>query len=218
MDFVAKSVVDRSGNTFIDCTMVGEKGRETHRVLAIDDFLSMMGQSIKREVRLVEIKNGFFPKDYVSLFYGDEEHYSCSFFVEPKKRVFVYSDGKHYNIPYPKLLFKVERDSYSLRGSVFALKSGKQSKKLYNYPFGNVNSSGGICMGNISLKDIEKVTDFADEFFLGVTNEDYMNSCKKVKPDYTQKQLLDKLVKLDEFPERWLVESSMSYADVVGKA
>ncbi len=59
-------------------------------------------------------------------------------------------------------------------------------------------------MGNISLADVCPES-FAEEFFLGVTNDDYYNG-GKVEPKYTQRQLLEKLSELEAFPDRWLVK------------
>lgn len=216
MDFVARSVIDKGGNVFIETTMTGENGRQVQRTLNIEDFLHVLGKSIDKEVPLVPIKKDFFPKDYLSLNFGNYENYDCSFVVEPEKRVFVYRDGNHYHIPYPKLLFKVSRRKNYITGRVFALRSNGKSKKLYQYPFGNVADNGQICMGNIERGSIESVQDFAEEFFLGVTNDDYIGNGSRVKPGYNQSQLLNKLEKLDEFPDRWLVEcNSVKYADIV---
>lgn len=219
MEFKARSVVDKGGNEFIEVTVKGDDGQESTRTLTISDFLDAMGKSVRHETVMVPIKSGFFPSDYLSLMFGDLEHYSCSFIVEPKKRVFVLSDGGHYHIPYPKLLFQVSRSGYSMEGHVFALKSKGKSKTLYAYPFGNVSTDGRICMGNIDLKELESVTDFTEEFFLGVTNGDYLEYGKaRVKPSYTQNQLLEKLEKLDEFPDKWLIESNVPYDRIVRTA
>ena len=217
VNFVAKSVTDKGGNTFIEVTQTNDDGSSVVRTLDIDDFLDAMGKSVSKEVELIPIKKDFFPKDYLSLDFGNYSNYRCSFIVEPKKRVFVFSNGKHYLIPYPRLLFQVSRQGqYRMNGKVFAIKS--RGKKLFQYPFGNVSADGHICMGNIDLENVQSIEDFAEEFFLGVTNSDYVGTSSRVKPGYNQGQLLEKLVQLDEFPEKWLVPSGVNYDSIVRSA
>lgn len=214
MDFLAKGVTDKGGNSFVEVTIKEEDGRVVKRTLEISTFLNAMGASIKKDVPLVHIKPGFFPRNYLSLDFGNYEHFDVSFVVPAKKRVFVYQNGKHYHIPYPKLLFEISRCSYSnITGRVFAMR--KNGKELYHYPFGNVSDYGNICMGNIDLKSIESIDDYVEEFFLGVTNDDYIGNKARVVPSYSQTQLLEHLEKLDEFPDKWLVECPTLYEDIV---
>ncbi len=215
MDFIAKNVMDRAGNEFLQVQIKGSDGIETVRTLTVHQFCQALGESLIDDVVIHKMRKDFFPKTAVESYFGDYQNYTCIWEVEPKKRVFVFSNGRHYHIPYPRLVFKlVVRKGRVLKKECFALK-GKRQKKLCRYPFGNVSSSGSICTGNIDLSRIETVEDFSDEFFLGVTNNDYFNSCSKVSVGYTQEQLLDKLEKLDEFPEKWLVEDGKSMKDIL---
>ena len=64
-------------------------------------------------------------------------------------------------------------------------------------------------MGNISARDIKKVSDFSDAFFSGVTNNDYYGDVGngKVSVKFSQEQLLEKLSEQKTFPDSFLVEA-----------
>jgi len=212
MDFQVTKITDKTGRSFMRTTMVGDDGIEVIKILTIPQLVKILGSALEEQVSLVKVKKDFFPKKAIETYFADYSNYTCIWEVPGKIRTFVFSNGRHYHIPYPKLCFKlVVRQGRIISKSCFSLKGA--SKTLYYYPFGNVSANGEICMGNIGL-ELEKVENFSEEFFMGVTNNDYYSSIKRIVPEYSQEQLLEKLSKLDKFPEKWLVPTDMTLDDI----
>lgn len=117
---------------------------------------------------------------------------------------------KIYNIPYPALVFYFEagKDGHVTVSKCYA--SAEESltpdTKLYHYPFGNVyNDKCNICWGNIALPVIEELKDFEKLltlFFGGSTNDDLWK--KGNTGSSTQRELIEKLSKMETFPSEWL--------------
>lgn len=205
MDFTVKNVTDRLGNEFLKVMMTKTDGTVATRTLTVDQFCKILRQSQEQSLDFNEWKKDFFPKDTLYAKIADYKNYDVVWAEKPGKRCFVYRD-EHFFIPFPDLIFAISVRKGNVTSKYCYARKKSDKKGLYKYPFGNVSSDGSICMGNISLKDIEHADDFAEEFYLGVTNDDYYQVGGKVKPKYTQRQLLEKLSKLEAFPERWLIK------------
>ena len=209
MQFTATNVTDLTGHPFIRVCM-DDKGKSITRTLTITQFIDMLGGSTTEERNYVLLKDNFFPKTQKAVWFSDYENYSCVWEEPAKNRLLILKTAlgdKHFHVPFPKLVFKITVKNGQVTGkSCFAMKDG--SSKLFKYPFGNVSPDGGICMGNISAKEMKCVSEFSDAFFMGVTNNDYYGSTGngKVAVEFSQEQLLDKLSELKTFPDNFLVE------------
>ena len=219
MEFTCTNYTDRVGNSFLRVRMKHADGRETMRTFTVAQFCHVLGNSLVQEdVPLNKVKNDFWPENTIEAFFGDYENYSCIWRVKGAKRVLVYG-GKHYHIPFPDLIFKIKVKKGSIVDKMcFAVKENDEVG-LYQYPFGNVSSAGYICTGNIHMKEIsEYVESFSEEFFLGITNNDYYgDGSGRVNPKCSQEKLLQKLEKLDTFPEKWLVKKDVVLNDIMTK-
>lgn len=216
MEFNVTDYTDRVGNSFLRVRMIADDGMEVNKILTVPQLCKVLGNSlVKEDVPLHRVRNDFWPENTIEAFFGDYENYSCVWKVKGTTRVLVYG-SKHYHIPFPDLIFKIRVN----RGSIvdkqcFAVKEG--DKSLYQYPFGNVSNNGYICTGNIKVEGLsEAVENFSEDFFLGKTNNDYYGDGKgRIKPACSQEKLLDKLEKLDAFPEKWLVKTKLKMNDIL---
>ena len=213
MQFTATSMIDLVGNPFIKVSMIGENNKSTIRTLTIAQFIKVLGGATKEEREFVKLRENFFPKSQKAVYFSDYLNYTCIWEEGAKERLLVLKTplgDKHYHVPFPTLIFRITvKDGQVVSKYCFARK--KNSKTICRYPFGNVSNSGSICMGNISANDMTCVEDFSDDFFMGVTNNDYYrNGEGRVTFEVTQEQLLDKLSALKEFPDNWLVESDVT--------
>lgn len=102
---------------------------------------------------------GFIPKNVLVV---DTEYSGIIFYTEPtvqkmifKHNAIKFSKGK-FNMPW--LLWKFKNGSIN----VYALKRKpeKMDDVLYQAPFFNVSSSGGLCKGNVNFKEVRYFEDF----------------------------------------------------------
>ncbi|AOZ97855.1 hypothetical protein [Butyrivibrio hungatei] len=218
MELTVNNYTDRVGNEFLRVRNVDKNGEEVVRILTVPQFCSYLGHSLVEDVQLVKVKDNFWPQNTIERYFGDYDNYVCTWIVEPAVRVVVFGN-KHYHVPFPRLVFKIRVSKGSVVAKkCYALKNG-DDKTLYQYPFGNVSGSGHICTGNIKIEGLdEAVCTFSEEFFLGKTNNDYYgDGTGRVKPACSQAKLLEKLEKLDVFPEKWLVKTG-TIDDLLEKA
>ena len=208
MEFTAKSVTDKVGRLFIKVLTTDDNGGSISRTLTLDQFIDVLGKSVKEEREYTLLKKDFFPAEARATWFSDYENYSCVWEVPASNRLLILHTAlgdKHYHVPFPNLVFKIKvRSGMFTSKTVFAMKEG--SDELFHYPFGNVSEQGSICMGNISSEDMLKVSEFSDAFFMGITNDDYYgdDGNGKVSIKISQEELLKRLEELDEFPDNWL--------------
>lgn len=100
---------------------------------------------------------------------------------------------------------------------VFALKGERwnRNSRLYNYPFGNVNTSDHrVCWGRNQLPVIDSLHQLdmvCSLFFDSSTNNDHYTQGVSTKWKYDNlRGVLERLKKKDSFPERILVPSQYS--------
>ncbi len=214
MDFLARNYTDRVGKNYLRVTMKGDNGLETVRTFTVSQFCKILKESEETEVTLHEVKKNFWPKDTLSAYFGDYNNYLCIWRVPAMERVVVYANN-HYHVPFPTMVFKIRVKGGAIVEKKCFCMAKDDDESLFQYPFGNVSSFGGICTGNIMIEGLsDSVEAFSDEFFLGKTNNDYYgDGSGRVKPACSQQKLLEKLEKLDEFPSKWLVKKEVTLSD-----
>lgn len=108
-----------------------------------------------------------------------------TFYTEPQRRTMIFHENtglktREYNIPF--IIWKYYNGSLY----VFSCKEipDNEQTKLYQAPFLNTNSSGGVCMGNVRFKN--RYTDFKvfmeniqDLFFNSVFNATHVEKLTK---------------------------------------
>ncbi len=222
MKIVSETIQNATGQVYfrtvtasdLNVSLSDIRGDVSTRTLPYDEYMSLLGGSVKKrdEKKWVKIPDNFIPgSKEAGLITGylTDKGWSCVWRVKGTQRQFVHKSG-HYRIPFPDLLFYVRKAGGYLR-YVWAI---DEKDNIYQYPFGNVDTSGSICMGNISLEDCDTFTDFTEEFFLGKTNNDYFHPGNHVKVMYGQDELLRRLDGKDKFPKKWLIKRNLTLSDV----
>ena len=224
-EITSKSVLDANGHVAM-CTRVRkENGTVIARTLSIPQYVQLFEKNAFRED-----KDVFFhvekerPVNYHDSWIS-KKGWKCVMDIPAGKHGFTYMDIRNYHvIPFPRLLYFV----FSLEGRVrethmFAVKGNKpitKSTVLYAYPFGNVQVSGHVCMGNIPLPkncDMRETCESLQKaFFDGITNNDYFSEDRNTSK-IDQKELIRRLDDLEVFPENELTESGFTYGEFMKK-
>jgi PRTRC genetic system protein B len=118
---------------------------------------------------------------------------------------------------YPNLLFKVKHQSLM----VYAYKGTINDKTiLYKAPFPNIYDGGGMCFGNINVRDLivkdvsKLILNFEDSFFNSGFNA--LESANRTKSNTFE--LLKRLMASgDKFPTNELVKTNKRVYDVISK-
>ncbi len=224
MKIVSETVQSETGQVFFRTTVAsdmsvdisGIKGKATTRTLPVDEYGELLSLSMRVDKNpYFHVPKEFYPgaDGYIDGYIG-EDGWIAVWRVKGIKRLLVHSSG-HYMVPFPDLIFLVKAGKNNVEGYVWAI---DDKDWVYRYPFGNVSTTGAICMGNINLSDVPGAEAFTEEFFLGKTNNDYFGIGTHIKPKYSQQELLRRLEKKDRFPKRWLVDSKMTLEDIIRRA
>ena len=201
----SRTICDETGHTLFVVKYTTPRGEVLQKTLSPEDYIKLIGGSLREECRYWRVRQDFLPEGFIDGAIGDESNYIIAFKVPGEVRFFAHTSG-NYNIPYPDLIFVLQMKKGSIwKKLCFGL--GKDGDTLYHYPFGNVSADGGICMGNIELDEIRSggPATFAELFFLGKTNNDYVSHGCPVKGNLSQEMFLKKLDGKKKFPERLLV-------------
>ncbi len=161
------------------------------------------------------------PEGYIDGYFAGPDTYTCVWEVKGKRRQFVYDtrtgsdSSRHYSIPFPDLIFAVSV-SKGVRQSFYCFARRKCDGRICNYPFGNVSNEGSVCMGSIATKSVTP-SRIEEDFFLGVTNNDYYRGIDRCGMEWTQPRLLQELKGKEKYPDNWLVESGMTLETIIKK-
>ena len=213
LELKSQTRIDERGNTVFDVTIKTSDGREKKRSLSLSDYILLLSESKKATDEYITLPEGFLPENVIESCVASVHQYDIIWRVKGKKRCFLYrsissDEPKAYTIPFPDLIFRLHVDNDVIRAKeCFASKEGDDH--LYAYPFGNVSTSGEICMGNIQVTGLsQRVDTFTDDFFLGITNNDYWKISERINIkgcDWSQQKLVDELTKRETFPSEWLM-------------
>ena len=209
MNFASQALETETGQTLFRVILKEDSGRELIKTLTVDDYLSLLGSSIRHNLDYSSLPASFFPEGYIHGYIANPENYSMIWRHSARLHQMNHSVIGRHLIPFPELVFGLTiKDGYIRDARVFATKGGDD---LYQYPFGNVSEAGHICMGNISVQGLnEGPQAFEDDFFAGVTNNDYFKPGSHVTLKCTQEALIKKLEGKDKFPDRYLKRGAQS--------
>lgn len=201
-------------------------------VMSLCDYITFLQQSAQKKepptnVEIGEIPDGFVD-GYKSTVTGT---LGAVIRVPSQKHQFVLAEDKYnqrtgYYIPMPNLIYQIcIHDWYIQKFQVFCYKEWKGTDTdLYQYPFGNVSSSGDICMGNISTTTEEKgsflgLRDIIEKSLCGITNDDYLKGgIVRLLTSMSQHDFAKMLTdtQAEEFPHHLLLPVSASVPQNVG--
>ncbi len=196
----------------VDVTLVDEDGCKISKRLSLSEYIQVLSEQSDVWTEIPKV-----PKGTVKLNWRDKENYRIAVFIPKDVRPTIFlKRGEPLMIPYPNLIFYFEMKNGTVSKSLcFAVKDSFESitdtTKLYNYPFGNVSTSGSICWGGNFLgilkgnpQELEKRISL---FFDAATNTDLYEqgvSCKKSIP---LEELYNELNGKEFFDEELLQES-----------
>jgi hypothetical protein len=191
-----------------ECRIENEEGKTvSRRTLSWSDYFSFLGKTLVEKPHYAEVTPMQIPRGFLKGWFLDSENYTCIFKVDAKKRQFVLKGCGHYMVPFPDMVFVIGIN----KGQVVEKKCfclGKDGETLFQYPFGNVSCDGGICMGNIDYRNLS-LEEITEEFFLGVTNNDYWEKGNHITDDtLSQQQFVEKVDGKDEIPQKYLIKCS----------
>lgn len=187
---------------------VREKGGKTVRKrITLDSFLRAVSDSITEEQQFRNI--GTLPYGYITGAISATATKECKVTLQlPAETRPVLYYNKAYTVPFPSIVFYLEAGK---KGNIVnslcyaATAPITPNTPLYHYPFGNVYDTGAICWGNIGLPTISALKDFEQLltlFFSAETNDDLWKSYDSGAK--TQREMLEKLSKMEKFPDEWL--------------
>lgn len=200
MNLCSETLTDSTGNVLFRVALTNDDGSVMTKTLTPESFIKLIQNGCTQELCYMHL--GKLPEGYIDCSVADERSFRILIKVPAEKRLLVHTSG-HYQIPFPDLVFYL----YVKNGLVQKFRCYAMKRDtLYFYPFGNVSANGEICMGNISCTDItlNKTMDVIENFLGGKTNNDYFSPKNKVNNSYSQQTMLEKLSKMDAFPQRWL--------------
>ena len=213
-----------SGDTYVKVSIYYSTGEVDCKTMGFKEYSMWLLGAKEEQVPFVHLDMESLPKYYYDGMISSEKDTFKVMLLVPAGKHQLVSENYDFaeTIPYPALLFKlsvnkgvcVHKDCYA----VIPEKDGKlkDDSRLYRYPYGNVSSDGGICMGNISVKlaDISESDKFCEEFFLGIDEGHYYEPGEMVSKDWNLGKLYNEVLKKDSFPKTWLVPNGMTYKDV----
>jgi hypothetical protein len=203
------------GDQMVEQTMMG-----------LDDFISLLQNSQRRGDVPKPVFIPDIPEGYVDgMVTGKDGCLGAIIRLEPQKHQFLLAGTEKdaegaYFIPLPGIVYECVAN----KGNVFTFRcycykewEGDQTELFY-YPFGNVSSSGHICMGSIrrgAIKDFRDIMELIESSLNGMTNSDYLNGdlCR-LSTKTTQHDFCKMLQQSGEFPLEQLLSAGKTVADL----
>lgn len=217
-DFSMKSTafIDAVGNFYFDVSIT-DHGVTTEKRLTVDDYVNMIKSSeLKVENYITVPKVSDCVYDLKMTPSGDS--FTAVVVLPAMVRPFCYL-GKHLRIPFPPLICKIEVKMRERKETfLYALDTDNPSldSPLFHYPFGNVDSNGHCCFGNIrTTPDVARPETILNAFLCGETNEDYWNPGKCNAREASQGDLLRRIMDTDIYPQQLLAKCGKTVADLL---
>lgn len=227
-ELMAKSLESKEGKIAFKVILSNEGVIEKQGIMNPENLASFITkhQVVKEEARkcrIGEIPEGFYD-GFVS---SDGLSRGALIKVPMHKHQFVVKEDevrKSFYIPMPNLLYLlVCKGGKPTTFKVFCFKEWNGTKtRLFYYPFGNVSTNGGICMGSISYTGFNNFASFTDfrEYIeaslMGVTNGDYLDHKNgkdmcRLSEEISQMDFCERLQKsnAEVFPSELLLEDSV---------
>lgn len=213
VSIISKTHFDSLGNLFFDVS-VRDGDTVTEKRLGAEEYLALFKNSLRNQETFTRIPRlpESVPAAYVSSRGGDT--FRAVVLFKAQKRPFLFLN-QHYLLPFPALIARiVVIDGVKREMQLYALATDEPTEDtpLMNYPFGNVNSTGSCCFGNIvvkALKDVTMAPKVLETFLCGETNNDYWD-CWKAKGMKYQGDLVEFLSEKETFPVNLLVSAGSS--------
>ena len=221
-EFLISGLRDAADKLYFRITAGVDEGPKLTKTLNYEQLMKVLNESYREQDTWIDV--GRLPEGYIDCTRSTSGKWRVRVYRPEQTRAFMLKqEGVKmpltFMIPWPSMFFEIDSNGHGnaciVKGSYEKVKADYWSGKLkgYSYPFGNINSYGGICMGNIGHKvsSMDDVDIFIEAFYDGVTNFDYIGSKKSFKNDLGQMEALQKIQKRKSFPYTWLYEESFDF-------
>lgn len=217
VQLTAQTVRSDLGKVAFVCTLEMEDGAICQRTMSIDDFVTLIQGATRRDT-VSALKVGEIPDGFVDGFVTNVTGTLGAIIKVPSQKhqfVLNYSGRrKSYYLPMPNLLYTI----YAYNGTITDFRCYTYrhweggDTDLCHYPFGNVSSSGGVCIGSIKRRKIKNFMDCAlviEDTLCGETNKDYLqdNDNVNLAKSIDQFSFCDELEKMEAFPHNLLLST-----------
>jgi len=207
MDISSKSHVDECGNLYFDVT-VKKNGAVMEKRIEAEAYCKMIAGNLKPQEHFVNVPH--LPKEVLicRVSTGKESSFDAVVLFPAKKRAFSYF-GRHYFLPFPALIAKVNvRDGRRTGMEMFALPTDEPTDEtpLFQYPFGNVYEDGSCCFGNILVEGLTgaaQAPEVLETFLSSITDNDLYHAQNTKR--YSQTELIQEIEGKDVFPTELLL-------------
>ena len=164
----------------VQVQLLNEKSGEVFtKKISFQDYLEILTKSKCVKESYVQI--GELPRGFVDATVAKKGYFKVVVELPSIKRAAIHnSEGKQesYVIPYPMTLMAFSiKNKNMVESKIYAIKN--EDALLYQFPFPNCYSDGGICWGNIKLPPITYLKDtniLVESFFGGIYNHDIFSS------------------------------------------
>lgn len=221
-ELMSKFITDKNGQTLVKVSYNDVYDNSVTKTISLEDYINLLKGATTFEKEADEIKIGALPKGFVDGSVSSDGSLKAIIKIDKNTHFFALKEDsiqKNYFLPFPRLLFFLStgKNGKIISGNVFAIKDEeiKENTIFYQYPFGNVNSSGSICFGNINEKAtcLKEMDNIIFSFFNSITSSHYYNSKIYSCLNLSQLALAEHLSTLKEFPDEILIPSAGEYRD-----
>lgn len=229
----ARTLRSDAGQVVWQCVLRDGDTVITQRVMGVDDFITLIKGAQRSVATATTFPIGMVPEGMVTGYTStDASTFGAIIRVPAQKHQFVLAETGVNNVnrtsfmtettdnkrasfflPMPNLIYAGHVKDGALNALYcFTYKEWcGEDTILYQYPFGNVSSSGSVCMGTVSndtpLRSCIDLRNVIEASLDGETNGDYLTYGKvRLAVDATQHDFCNSIKDDDEFPHHLLLE------------
>lgn len=221
-DFNISCRQDKVGNLYFIVSYENGNGESIVRHLSYVQFQKLLNNCNIEDKTYVS--PGRLAEGYIDSVICSDGSGIVRMYVPAQPRVILLGIGNQklpraFKIPMPPMLFQIHFGGARFRGNCCIVKGSYEDVRDeyygqvltgYQYPFGNVDTDGSICMGNIPY-EVQTAFDaptYISAFFDGITSNHYM-SASHIKSGKLQMEFLSVLERREVFPYEELLELSL---------
>ena len=216
----SKLVTSKNGVCMFRIRFEKSDGTTVEKTVSLEDYVSII-RNASVEVQKEEYYSlTNLPENVYSVAAtGSKDTFRVTMFVPGKVRGVTFCNSFIYRVPYPNLVMKICVVKGKMVGSqIFAVKDDTLSPdtELYQYPFGNVDTSGLACWGSIdrTCKRVEEVPNLIERFFEAGTNNHYYEAGVTISKNLSLSEQYTKLERLKKYPDNYLVSTGRKLKDI----
>lgn len=218
-DMVITCREDMAGNSYFIVSYDNERGTGFVKYFSYTQLLKLLSNCYSEDKTYMSL--GRIADGYIDSTICTDGSGIVRTYVPASPRVILLSISgmkfpKAFQIPMPPMFFEIHFGGRRFGGKCCVVKGSYEETREqyyrgklvgYQYPFGNVNDSTEICMGNINyeVRTAMDAPKYINAFFDGITSEHYMKT-SRVRNGKHQMEFLGFLEGREVFPYEELIE------------